>query len=192
MGARLGEGRPFGGAGSPGPSHTDSPFHLFPPGSPVSQAVGPRGHLGPGGGGAQADHAQPAGPARLAVRLLGPAPSRSQLLVVSVGPEPFPAWLLWAMEVGRRGHSFIEPQNTRQLFLSLSSPRVKMTAPRGRRNSPSGFSGPGHSPLSLFPPSPPPSPWLVRNSSFVVKGSIRILIFFPSAGEEKETRIPGF
>ena len=55
---------------------------------------------GPGGGGAQADHAQPAGPARLAVHLLGPAPSRSQLLVVSAGPEPFPACLLWAMERG--------------------------------------------------------------------------------------------
>ena len=55
---------------------------------------------GPGGGGAQADHAQPAGPARLAVRLLGPAPSHSQLLVVSAEPEPFPAWLLWAMEWG--------------------------------------------------------------------------------------------
>ena len=32
---------------------------------------------------------------------------------------------------GRRGHSFIEPQDTGQLFLSLSSPRVNMTAPRG-------------------------------------------------------------
>lgn len=99
-------------------------------GAPSRKPSVPGVILGPGGGGAQADHAQPAGPARLAVRLLGPAPSRSQLLVVSAGPEPFPAWLLWAMEVGRRGHSFIEPQNTRQLFLSLSSPRVN-TAPRG-------------------------------------------------------------
>ncbi|KAJ8791342.1 hypothetical protein J1605_004289 [Eschrichtius robustus] len=54
---------------------------------PVSEAVGPRG-LPRALGGAQADHAQPACPARCcccAIRLLGPAKGRGQLLVVSAG-----------------------------------------------------------------------------------------------------------
>ena len=131
VGKSLQGGRPSGGAGSPGPSQTDSPFHLFPPGSPVSEAVGPRGHPRPWGGrgaGGPCPACRPCSPCCL------PAGPRSE-------PQPAPGGECGAGALPslaplgdggrRRDHSFIEPQDTGQLFLSLSSPRVNMTAPRG-------------------------------------------------------------
>lgn len=111
-------------------SHTDCSLWPLLSRDPVSEAVGPRG-LPRALRGARADHAQPACPARCcrcAVRLLGPASGRGQLLVVSAGCSP-PSLAPWAIEEGRRGRSLFSNPRRTGTALSLSSPQRYVKAP---------------------------------------------------------------